>query len=699
MSVCASSVCGQKLRLNVVALVGEGFVGKLLVAIDEDALVEHLATKIRASLANSRIAGKLLRLTNSLKAHLPPEERVGDVLRDGEEVIAVLTQEADDPITRQQMASGMGDAISFMQSSPRAVSVFPGASKAPLRLQPTEVVPVTAPQACPVFVTTDVPGPMEVFEDDIRDAPAADLKPAVKDYFPSYPSATKLLAGDWEVEQLTQKLREYIVARFREIHDTPADPGRAYLTVSLRPRESPGAVVTPLPVHYSIARVDIIEFERLCGRKVEETRGRLDFFRRCREALHSLLDRGASRQDDAPNMLPYRYRDGEEFGSLINEVDENIFGQVEGFRPIIVIDTSGALGESLVFVKAALKRMLYSFLVTKSRFNIVACNSQGRAVAWEDRLVPPVAQKLREAEDFLESLCPARAGSDILEAVRYALEPSDADAIYLLSSGFAKRTDVGYVLADLRSRNLRQLPIHVIGVGCEARAELDLRRLAEENCGSFRQKHFKMKASLSVSVQDLLSAGRTASQSSRKAGDGRLSIGGQVDILEVMIREQEVQVTDWLEEQKCANRILLSSATQQPVPDLEQARYAAGRTVTNYLCRAPPPFLKDMLEYGRRPTQSQRPVSARQEPVRRVSAHPGQRTQSQPRQGMPRILPRGGKVGQASEEEMRKPSIANPWDRPSGIVKVSQLLGNGAGKGPPKPRVSRPSSAHAGYAR
>ena len=38
---------------------------------------------------------------------------------------------------------------------------------------------------------------------------------------------------------------------------------------------------------------------------------------------------------------------------------------------------------------------------------------------------------------------------------------------------------------------------------------------------------------------------------------------------------QEVQTTDWLEEQTCANRILLSSASQQPVPDPQQARCLA----------------------------------------------------------------------------------------------------------------------------
>ena len=94
-----------------------------------------------------------------------------------------------------------------------------------------------------------------------------------------------------QVEQLTHKLREYVVARFREatlstrtkpavpcysaqclqMHEMPADPGSSYIIasaqmtghairlcagqersfqVSLRPREQPGSVVSPLPLHY-----------------------------------------------------------------------------------------------------------------------------------------------------------------------------------------------------------------------------------------------------------------------------------------------------------------------------------------------------------------------------------------------------------------------------------------------------------------
>eukprot|EP00930_Biecheleria_cincta_P000169 TRINITY_DN10035_c0_g1_i2.p1 TRINITY_DN10035_c0_g1~~TRINITY_DN10035_c0_g1_i2.p1 ORF type:complete len:708 (-),score=99.49 TRINITY_DN10035_c0_g1_i2:156-2279(-) len=700
-SVAGSSSFGTKLRLNVAALISEGQVGKLLVCIDEEASVDELSSKVSSALAKARIEGVLVRLLNSVKAHLPSEERVGDVLRDGEEVIAVLAQEPEDPAVRQQLASGLGNAISFTHAHRQLEPTPPRLP--PVGMDngyPTEEPDFGGP-AVP-STTEGLPGPSEMFEADLQTANSASRVAQEQ----RGPVAARSLHCDWEVEKLTPKLREYVVARFREMHDTPAEPGRHYITISLRPRERPGSVVAPAPVHYSIARVDVIEFERLCGRKTQETRTRLDYFQRCRGALLSLMDRGASRQDYAPNMLPYRYKQGEQLGGLLDEVDEGTFGQVEGFRPVLVIDTSGAVGEKLVFVKAALKRMLYSFMVAKSKFNIIAFNSQGRAVAWENNLVPPVAQKLREAEDFIDSLQRSRGGTDFMEAMRWVLTPSDADSVYLVTPGFHRRADVAYCLADIRSRNLQQLPINVIGVECETKTEVDLRRLAEENRGSFRQKHFNARTSVSQSEQEMNS---TRLQVTRQSGDERLSIGGQIDILEVMITEQEIQTTDWLEEQKCANRILLSSASQHPVPDVDQARYAAGRSVVNHLCRPQPPTMAEMLQGAGR-----RAGSARAHPSGRGATQPAQRSGSlgKPSSGrapsnlktgfhhrdFPQKPQQAYPTSGSASGDLRRPAVANPWHQPSGVIKVSQLAGNARGGG--RPAMSKspgPVRSESGY--
>lgn len=708
-SVAGSSGFGSKLRLNVAALIGEGQVGKLLVCIDEEASVDELSSKVSAALAKARIEGVLVRLLNNVKAHLPSEERVGDVLRDGEEVIAVLAQEPEDPAVRRQLASGLGNAISFTHAHRQS-------EHAPPRLPPAymdngypseEPGSMTFGGPAVPSTTEGLPGPIEMFEADLQTAHPANVdsvRRVAQDQ--RGPGVARLLHCDWEVENLTQKLREYVVARFREMHDTPPDPGRTYITISLRPRERPGSVVATAPVHYSIARVDVIEFERLCGRKCQETRTRLDYFQRCRASLLSLMDRGASRQDYAPTMLPYRYKQGEQIGGLLDEVDEGTFGQVEGFRPLLVIDTSGAVGEKLVFVKAALKRMLYSFMVAKSKFNIIAFNSQGRAVAWENNLVPPAAQKLREAEDFLDSLKRSRAGTDFMEAMRWVLTPSDADSVYLVTSGFQRRADVAYCLADIRSRNLQQLPINVIGVECDPKTEVNLRRLAEENRGSFRQKRFNARTSVSQPEQDMDS---TRLQATRQNGDERLSIGGQVDILEVMITEQEIQTTDWLEEQKCANRILLSSASQQAVPDTDQARYAAGRSVVNHLCRPQPPPMAEMLQGSGR-----RSGSARAHPSGRGATQPAQRSGSQGRpssgrapsnlktefhhRDFPQKPQQAYPTSGSASGDLRRPAVANPYHQPGGVIKVSQLAGSARGGG--RPAMSKspgPARNEAGY--
>ncbi|CAL1155475.1 unnamed protein product [Cladocopium goreaui] len=637
------SPAGQKVRLNVVALVGEGIIGKFLVSIDGDALVEDLASQIRSALARAKVEGRLLRLTNTKQAQLPSEERVGDALRDSEEVLAVLVNEPEDEALRQ-LAPELGDALSFTRTTAPFPHLSPAEAPTQRAVDRLEALKNTRSVA-PMSILSSMdnckdkpPGPQEIFQEDLQ--PPANSAPGPDCKEPCFRS----IRCDWEVEQLTPKLREYIAARFSEMHEMPADPGHAYIIVSMRPRERPGSVVSPLPIHYSVARVDIIEFERLCGRRVQEIRARLDFFQRCLEALRSLLERGADREDYAPNMLPYSYKPGKEFGTLLQEVDEKSFGQVEGFRPLLVIDMAGAVGKYSVFIKAAVKRLMYSFLVAKSRFNIISF-SRGKVVAWEDHLVPPVAQKLREAEDFVDKLQPAKR-TCILQALCWALQ-SDADAIYLLTSGFPKYADTDYCRAEIRSQNKRQLPIHVIGVQCEAEAEIELRRLAEENRASFRPKTFNETLSAEKCL-DLVNAGRSAAPCQRLR-DHQLSIGGQVDILEVMIKEQEIQTTDWLEEQKCANRILLTSASQHPVPNVQQARYAAGRMVVNQLCRNPPPPLRDLL-------QPQTPKSAKSRVTELFKT-----SQTAPKRSEKR------------SENVRPPSVHNPWDRPSGILKVSQV--------------------------
>lgn len=733
---------GQKLRLNVVALIDDVTVGRLLVCVEDYTLVEDLGSKVRAALVKSSIEGRLLRLTNRFGADLPSDEQVGHVLRDAEEVIAVLVSPPEDGTVRQQLANGAGELMTFARASPshqaglakderelsRLMCATEWKSKedlvqgqeesfatampmSPQRLQNLQhslAQNTVATQQCKdirtaasIMLAHDIPGPAEAFEEDLVNLPVSD----------ELVERMKLPSGnDWSVEGLSPKLREYISTRFRETHASAAEPGKSFIAVSMRPRARAGGVPCQA-IHYSIARIDIMEFERLCGQKIQETRSRTDHFRRCEQALKSLLDRGASAMDYAPNLLPYRYRDTDKFTSMLSETDLPTFGQAEGFRPTIVIDNSGATGEAMVVLRSALKRILYSFLVAKSKFNLLKFSPQGNPVAWANGMVPPTAQVLREAEDFLDGIRPVRQNhsSNLIEGMQMALAHPEADVVYVLTSGLPKRCSLEIATRSMRLANVRDVPVHIVGVECEPKAELELRRLAEDNYGSFRHKRFhQVPSNFSSSIG---SSGGLDIDSS-DSNDARMTISGQMSILEIMLDEQERHTVDWLEEQKCANRLLLTTQSQQPVPDTEAIREMNQRAALSDVRWQQKGHSESRLQelvdmHNGRSLNYQAPVvvpspspvssSAPVPPMaagylgagaerKRVAARAERRATS---------LPRGG--GAAAADAIRRPSVVNPWDRPGAVIKPSQMIeksANEARGGVPLPqRPGQPRSA------
>jgi hypothetical protein len=565
----AGSFPGVKLRINVVALIGEDKVGKFLICAAPQASVEDFASKVRSQLARSNVEAQLVRLTNASGAHLLGEDLIGDVLRDAEEVIAILAKSAsNDPCERS------------------VVQVEAGKSALQSAL-------VEGPQV------NQLPGPAELFEEDLQE---------------TRPLPALVQKSDWCVEGLTPKLREYIYTRFREA-DVAADPRDTYISVMMKPQARPGQASAPTPLHYNLARVDVMEFEKLCKQQVSCARLALDNFQRCQEVLNDLVDRGKAFSDYAPTLLPYKYRNGNQM--WLNDVHDGSFGQTEAFRPVILIDTSGMSGKVASFLRVSLKRMLYSWITGKSKFNLVAFSMQGHAAVWGEGMISPTAEALREAEAWIDALKPVRV-ANMLDGIQLSLSPADVDAVYMLTAGFSKRSDVGYILRGIRSLNIREVPINVIGIDCDDKASLDLRHLAEENHGSFRNKSFaESKPSTAASKAPRWQLPDTATQ---------MTIGGQLNIFEIMLEEKNRQLSDWLDEQKCANRLLLSTATQQAVPALEQLRLAKQHALV------PGRRLEELL-------MLERPKSV--------------------------------------SSEARRPSLVNPWDRPGGAIRASRLMPGG----------------------
>jgi hypothetical protein len=695
----------RKVRLNVHALLDEGIVGKFLICIAEDAMIEDLMSKVQAGLSRSNIVGSIVRVTNESHSNLPPDERVGDILRDSESVFVILSRTPPDPNVRAIMGretanmnimpSGGGGGDGAFYAVEPSDDEDEGDGRRP-DMPPPGPSKAGATSNSLAFAGNSVPGPQECMEADIQPLRQKNVNEGL---------ALKSCESDWLVENLTPKLREYISARFKEAH--MSSNNASFISILMKPQGRLGSASAGLPIHYSIARVDVIEFERLCHRNLLRTREQMTYLRKSHLALTTLLKKGLTDSQYAQNMLPYKYKVTQEFEELLEETDQPTFGMAEGFRPMILIDTSGAVGRSLVYVKAALQRMIYSFLASKSKFNLVKFTPQGIAVTWASEMVPPTAQVLREAEEWLDNLKPLRGAPNFMDGLRLALAPSEVDTVFVVAAGLPKRSDVGYILKGIHTLNIRDVPIHVIGVDCEPDSELALRRLAEDNHGSFRMKRFD--GSQASAVSSSATSWRSGMGKFEGAGDGdnRMTIGGQLSIIEVMIEEQKAQEFDWLEEQKCANRLLLTTATQQPVPDPASQRDLQRRVALSGVAKlgggylynedAQDSQLQDL--FGAQPLP---PWEASDQPMGMNHGHQPpstgvvrQSTPSRQRQwntkcgvgsqdgmGGANVVqtqrPAMGSTGSSGVASVRRPSLGNPSGRqPGSAIKVSQLAGRG----------------------
>merc|ERR550514_1311461 len=262
--------------------------------------------------------------------------------------------------------------------------------------------------------------------------------------------------------------------------------------------------------------------------------------------LEGQLRKGHAPSERLETVLPFKWKNADDHHELLQEAVGQNFNSCETFRPVFILDTANLHGDYLTYVQAAMKRLLYGFVSGKSLFNFVHFPSEARGLArtCASAMVPPCASALREAEEFLETLAHAKR-VNLLDGIKCALQ-FECDSIYLLSSGFDPRYDPNFLLQAVRSLNLREVQISVIGIDVPSKEdEIFLRRLAETNRGD------------------------------------KMTIGGQKRIAEVIYEEHKRHESMWLEEQKCANRLLLASATQGAIPAVKDEREVRQKLLQN----------------------------------------------------------------------------------------------------------------------
>ncbi len=170
--------------------------------------------------------------------------------------------------------------------------------------------------------------------------------------------------------------------------------------------------------------------------------------------------------------------------------------QIVSERVLFIIDVSGSMAEPLraktVSDKPATRmevakkelRDAIGGLPDGAIFNIVPFS--GSAMSWQDGGGVPASEETRaDAQDWL-TLLDASGGTNLYDALQYALDDPDVDTIYLLSDGepsIGDLIDPQLIRDDIAERNKnRGIEIHSIAIGTGLQV---LEWLAEDSGGSY----------------------------------------------------------------------------------------------------------------------------------------------------------------------------------------------------------------------
>eukprot|EP00933_Yihiella_yeosuensis_P028552 TRINITY_DN22386_c1_g1_i1.p1 TRINITY_DN22386_c1_g1~~TRINITY_DN22386_c1_g1_i1.p1 ORF type:complete len:891 (+),score=167.29 TRINITY_DN22386_c1_g1_i1:101-2773(+) len=460
-----------------------------------------------------------------------------------------------------------------------------------------------------------IPGPSEEFEHE-----RMPYETMVVDH-PHDPVQLKSYDNDWLVEGLTPRLREFILSRFQS--DLITEPkyvpsigkfvgakflqaSGSFVSVFMRPQTAissdPNAT---MPVHYNIAKADLFSFQRKCESQIDALQKHQELFRGSLRALKALIVKGMAETDVVQTMLPHEYKAFQEVEGVMLEAERPILPITNRCQhPVIIVDTSGAVGQHLMYVKAALKRVLHSHMSGKASFQLIRFTaSTGEPRLWAQEMMRPTEAALQAAEDWIEALVPANR-SHLVNSVRFALAHQDCDEIYIISSATADSRSAQHeaVLTSLRNANAREVAINTIGVEPEPEAEVLLRNISESNHGDFTLKSFRNqgigKPNAIPSADSRWTSWRTnlVNEKSKQVTDDfkkqSMAIGSQIKIIEVMNREEAKKEAAWHEEWRCAQRLLAAQKDpRQAAPDRDMVKELEARTSRTLSARVGGGFL------------------------------------------------------------------------------------------------------------
>ncbi|CAE8595567.1 unnamed protein product [Polarella glacialis] len=467
--------------------------------------------------------------------------------------------------------------------------------------------PMPAPPRHAPEGAAGIPGPYEEFECE-----RMPYETMVVDH-PHDPVQLSSYDNDWLVDNFTPRLREFIMSSFQA--DLITEPkyvpsigkfvgakflqaSGCFVSVFMRPQTAIGSDPNAtLPVHYNIAKSDLMRFQRKVEKHIDELQQHQELFKGAMRALKALLGKGMSDSDQVNTMLPHAYDYMDEVEGMQLEADRPMLPlSSSGSHPIIIVDTSGAVARNLPYVKAAMKRALHAHVAGKASFQLIRFRrSDGEPRLWSQEMMPPTEGSLQAAEDWIDALQPAPCGR-LMNAVKFALAHKDCDEIYIVSSAESfKAAHHESVLHSIRHLNHREVAINTVGVDPAPEGELMLRYISESNHGDFILKSFSEQGfsrNNAIPSADMKwTSWRTnlVNEKSEKLASSfkeqKMSIGSQIRIIEVMLREESRKEATWHEEWRAAQRLLGSQkdAKKAALPDrdmIKELERKSSRTVS-----------------------------------------------------------------------------------------------------------------------